>query len=451
MTLSPLKSLRAGLRRLREHPQLWLTIFVACAIFVSFAYTANRFISIARNAQEKLVNVRVGALQDAFVPLAETFFEDKNAIRAFMIPIASRNPTIVEFLLVEPTFDTWRITTSLDEKQIGNEFTGQDFLLSLARADPSRSFTVEEVNRSERFFRTARAVSDTHGGVAGIILTRQTLSEADQSIAASIRSSLYVLAGILLILLFLFFHHARIIDYTALYRRLQEVDQLKDDFVSMASHELRTPLTIIRGYIEQLKDTLGKDSAHEVILNRIDQSAVTLTALVADMLDVARLEQGRMSFDMKAVDSAYVREICESMRKAAEAKKLILTCDVGTGVQIHADPDRLRQVIVNLVSNAIKYTDSGEVTVRGAVLGGFFTLRFSDSGIGMSADEQSKLFSKFYRAAGERVRQETGTGLGLWITKQIIEALHGHISVESIQGVGSHFIVTLPLFANVKK
>lgn len=451
MNISPLQPLRAGFSRLREHPQLWLTILVACAIFASFAYTASLFISIARDAQERLVNVRVGALQDAFVPLAEAFFADKNAIRAFMIPIASQNPTIVEFLLVEPILKEWRITASLDEKQIGTPFTGQDFLLSLARADPSRSFTVEEVSLGKRFFRTARAVSDVHGSVTGVILTRQTLSEADQSIATSIRSSLYVLVGILVILLFLFFHHARIIDYTALYRRLQEVDQLKDDFISMASHELRAPLTLIRGYIEQLKDTLGKDSAHEVTLNRIDQSAVTLAALVADILDVSRLEQGRMSFDIKAVDPMFIKEICESMRKSAEAKKLKLTCDVQTGVQIHADTDRLRQVIVNLVSNAIKYTDSGEVAVRGTVQEQFFTIRVSDSGIGMSADEQSKLFSKFYRAAGKRVRQETGTGLGLWITKQIIEAMHGNVSVESIQGVGSHFIVTLPLFTSVKK
>ncbi len=142
----------------------------------------------------------------------------------------------------------------------------------------------------ERFFRTARAVPVPSGGAPVIALTRQTLSDADQRIADSIRESIGILVVILGILLFLFFHHARIIDYTALYRKLKEVGELKDDFISMASHELRTPLTVIRGNIEQVKDDVGAGKAPDKeTLRRIDLSAVGLSQLIEDMLDVTRI------------------------------------------------------------------------------------------------------------------------------------------------------------------
>lgn len=440
------RALKRGVDVLREHPQLWLTILVAVAIFVSFAYVSNRFITIARDAQERLVNVRVGALQDAFAPLAAAFLNDAPALRMHMLRLAELNPTIVDFVLVVPSGSEWTILVSLAEAQTGTKLLGYDFLLSLAEADPARSFTIEEARSGERFFRTARAVTSAEGDFMGIALTRQTLSEADRSIANSIRSGLYVLVGILALLLFLFFHHARIIDYTALYRRLQEVDHLKDDFLSMASHELRTPLTVIRGYVDELKGAFKpEDTAHAQLLQRIDQSASALTALIADMLDVARLQQGRMSFTFSTVDpKLLIMDVCDSLQVKAREKKLSLECAV-ENAKIRIDPERMRQVLVNLVGNAIKYSDAGTISVRGTIEQEYFVLRVSDTGIGMTADEQTQLFSKFYRAGEERIRKETGTGLGLWITKQLVEAMSGHIAVESIKGVGSHFILSFPL------
>jgi signal transduction histidine kinase len=114
-------------------------------------------------------------------------------------------------------------------------------------------------------------------------------------------------------------------------------------------------------------------------------------------------------------------------------------------VTITVDKDRLTQIVTNLVNNAVKYSDKGEISVTGKKVYDQFVLTVSDSGIGMTAEEQIKLFTKFNRAGGERVRREVGTGLGLWITKQLIEAMSGKITVESIKGVGSHFVVSFPL------
>jgi signal transduction histidine kinase len=440
-----LKTLRRGVAQLLDHPQLWLTIVVAVSIVGAFVYTSNRFIDIAKSAQDRLVNVRIGSLQDAFAPLAGAFIGEPEKLREYMRVISAQNPTIVDFDIVVEDAGRWKIALSLDPSYDGTSLVGEDLFLSLAKADPANSFTVEEVMEGERFFKTARAIQNASSSVIGVAITRQTLSEADRSIAASIRSSMYVLFGILALLMVLFFHHARIVDYTALYRRLKEVDQLKDDLISMVSHEFRTPLTVIRGYISEMRSGKGTMPQNEM-LSRIERSAETLNMLVTDTLDVARIEQGRMQFRLADISPATViTEVCETLKPSAVSKGLSLTWNVDTGVQIHADPDRLRQVITNLVSNAIKYSDQGEILVQATKINQDCVMRVSDKGIGMTSEEQAQLFGKFSRATGERVRKEVGTGLGLWITKQLVEEMGGRISVESIKGVGSHFIVTFKL------
>lgn len=446
MSVFDIRTLSRGLAKIFANPQLWLTVLVAVSIFVSFIYIANRFSSIAQDAQDRLVNVRVGSLQDAFAPLSALYIREPEKLSAYMREMAERNPTIVEFLAVEKMEDAWIITSAMSEPQRGTNLVGYDFVLSLALAEPEQSFTVEEVLGNKRFFRTARAIVSETGETLGVLLTRQSLSEADRQIADNIQTSFLILFGILVLLLFLFFHHARIIDYTELYRRLKEVDQLKDDFVGMVSHELRSPLTIIRGYVAELKEKgVSAENAPE-LLKHIDDAAQAQNLLIADILDVARIEQGRLEYAIKDFDPAPImKSVADGLSSTATAKGLSISVEVPSGVVVSADENRFRQVVTNFVSNAVKYSDKGQVTVSGKADGGVFVLRVSDAGIGMSAEDVKKLFGKFYRVPGERVRKEVGTGLGLWITKQIVEAMKGTISVESIQGVGSHFIVTLPL------
>jgi signal transduction histidine kinase len=445
------RTLRDGVRQITDHPQLWLTIIVAVAIVGSFVYTAYRFSGIAQEAHERLVNVRVGSLQDAFVPLATELSDEPATLRARMQTIAATNPTIQDFLIVTREEEGWIAHVALRPEDESETFLGYDFLLSLAEADPLNSFTIEEAVGGERFFMTARAIPDfrlstTTSAIRALAVTRQTLSEADTQIAARIRESVVILGVILLILLYLFFRHARIIDYTVLYRRLKEVDQLKDDFISMASHELRTPLTAIRGYADELR-TIHTRSADEMeMLSRIDVSAKELDQLIADILDVARIQEGRLRYTMQKIDPhVTVRSVCDALRPIAEQKGISLVENVTDSVRIQADGDRFRQILTNLVGNALKYTEKGEVRVRSLVEKTTLVIRISDTGIGMTADEQKHLFEKFYRAPGRDVQDKAGTGLGLWITKQLIEGMNGTITVESIRGVGSHFIVSFPL------
>lgn len=438
---------RSGIRQFRDYPQLWLTIIVAAAIVASFVYVATSFLNIARSAQDELTQVRIGSLQDAFAPLAAELWQQPDIMRSYMRRMQALNPTIEGFTInVQQSSGQLQVLLSSNPSEEGLPVFRQDLLLSLARADTQHSFTISETENGTRYFYTARAVVSRDNVLEGIVLTRQTLSAADEQLSTSTNGALVTLVVILLFLLLLFFRHARIIDYTVLYRKLREVDTLKDEFIGMASHELRAPLTAIRGYAEMLKDGSLDAPARALSIQRIDTSAQQLDHLIADMLDVSRIEQGRMKMEQKRIDThATLAEQCDIWEMRAKQKGLTLARELSEGLAITVDPDRFRQVVINLISNAIKYTNHGTVTVQTSGGDGRFQLRVSDTGIGMTEDERTNLFQKFYRAAGSDVRKEAGTGLGLWITKQLIERMGGRISVESIKGVGSHFIVSFPL------
>ncbi|MGB4076787.1 MAG: HAMP domain-containing sensor histidine kinase [Minisyncoccia bacterium] len=452
-------TLRRGVERVFGNPQLIYTLVVALLIMGAFVFMAERFVGIANDAQERLVNVRVGSLQDAFVSFAADTLDDSSYLNARIAEITSANETISEFRVVvegnltssstTPSVSGFHIAASLDPEEVGKSDPDAGFLYTLAASDPTHSVTVLLEEGGERLFRTARAVVHEDGSVAGVAMTTQALSEADRAIEENIASSIALLIGVLFVIMLLFLRYSKVIDYMELYKKLKEVDQLKDDFISMASHELRTPLTVIRGYAEYIREAPELSPATKEYATHIDTSAQGLDALVADILDVSRIEQGRMSFTLETfAPKALVSEVVESFMLPAKEKGLALSFDATAANEMHTvrvDRDRLKQVLVNLVGNAIKYTLKGQVSVRQYIEKGRLVFRVSDTGFGMSAEEQKRLFEKFYRVKTEETKDIRGTGLGLWITAQIVRQMEGTISVESIKGVGSHFVVSFPL------
>jgi len=443
-------SLAKSIDRFRNNPQLWYTLFVAIMIVIAFLFVANRFVTIAQDAQDRLVNVRIGALQSSFVEFVEDYFETEDSIEELqekIIRISIGNPTINEFKVVE--FDGPRpiVVAALNTGEVGSIDSENEFIYSIAEVDKNSSHTLETIENSERNFTTVRTIQDDFGNAVGAVLTKQSLSQADLAISSSIQNSVLVFIIIVVLIMFLFFRHSRIIDYSTLYKKIKEVDNLKDDFISMASHELRTPLTVIRGYAEDLKESGSVNDEQKLSIDRINIAAGQLDSLVNDMLDVSRIEQGRIKMEMSKVNvHDAVTENITGFFKVAEDKGLRLgyiPVEDAT-VSISADPDKFRQLIVNLVGNAIKYTKEGDVKVKVSIEGGDVEIRVSDSGIGMSSEEQKNLFQKFYRVKNQETREVRGTGLGLWITKQIVELMNGKINVESIKDVGTHFIVTFP-------
>jgi PAS domain S-box-containing protein len=230
--------------------------------------------------------------------------------------------------------------------------------------------------------------------------------------------------------------------------RFREADALKDTFISVVSHELKTPVAIIKGYAETLHRPEARLDAKlaDEMLGGIVQESDRLARLVDDLLDASRLQAGGLPFhDVEEVDLPFiVRRVVE--RYSSQTDIHDLRVDIPRNFPlIQGDPRRLEQVIDNLVSNAIKYSPRGGVIdIRGKSTAAEVILTVSDEGVGIPMEEQEKIFDRFYRVQGPETRAVSGTGLGLYITRAIVEAHGGRCWVNSTPGQGATFFVSLP-------
>ena len=228
--------------------------------------------------------------------------------------------------------------------------------------------------------------------------------------------------------------------------QLREFDRLKDEFVASVSHELRTPLTSIRGYLELMRDDQVLDEEHEGMLGIVDRNAERLLGLVNDLLFAAQVADGdQVKLALEEFDLAdIVADAAAAAAPRAELGEVTLAVDAQPAL-LEGDPMRIGQVADNLISNGIKFTPPGG-TVRVVLTseGDDVVLRVSDSGMGIAADEQADLFSRFYRTKAAKKGAIPGTGLGLSIVKSIVTAHGGTVTFESTVGAGTTFVVTLP-------
>jgi signal transduction histidine kinase len=230
--------------------------------------------------------------------------------------------------------------------------------------------------------------------------------------------------------------------------RLQELDRLKDDFVSHVTHELRTPLTSIRAFSEILLDNSDIEPAErERFLRLIVEESERLTRLINQVLDLSKLESGRAEWQIEDVD---VRAVLDDAVATARAMgdrqvELVVRAD-GELPPVSADRDRVKQVLLNLLSNAAKFCDlrHGRIEVRLAGLGDEVRVDVSDNGPGLMPDERERVFEKFRQAGETLTGKPKGTGLGLPISREIVTRLGGRMWVESQPGDGATFSFTLP-------
>jgi len=229
--------------------------------------------------------------------------------------------------------------------------------------------------------------------------------------------------------------------------RLEESFQHVSRFSADASHELRTPLTILHGELEAIvqRPELGPD-AREAIASALEETE-RLAKIVESLLAISRLDAGEVKMERERLDLAdLAATTTEQMRLLAEDKRITLRCETGRRVEVEGNRSRLKQVVVNLLDNAIKYTpEAGTVQVRVGAANGSALLEIEDDGVGIPAEALPHLFERFYRVDKARSRQMGGTGLGLSIVKSICAAHGGQVKVESAEGKGSRFRVELPL------
>jgi len=252
-------------------------------------------------------------------------------------------------------------------------------------------------------------------------------------------------------------HSAIAIENAHLFEQVKTANDAKSEFMQFATHELKTPMTSIKGYTKLMQmgatGPLTEKQADflEVITNNVDR----MDRLVQDLLDVSRIEAGRIRLEIENVQIRdVIEEVLTSVKTQVENKHLNLIVDMMDDLpELRADYRRMVQIVTNLVSNAYKYTpQGGQISVLAAPVNGngqAVAVTVSDTGYGISEEDQAQLFTTFFRAGDQNIRNEPGTGLGLSITKNMVESHGGQLSFESELGKGSSFTITFPLISKI--
>jgi signal transduction histidine kinase len=248
---------------------------------------------------------------------------------------------------------------------------------------------------------------------------------------------------------------AQISDRTAelaqVIRKLGEASRRKSEFLASMSHEVRTPLNAILGFTDLLEEQLGPalDGRQARYLHNIRDAGRHVLGLINDVLDLSRVEAGRIELRPESTTlEELVAPVVSSTRAAAEDRGLAFTAEIQSAVEVVADVGRVRQILYNLLSNAVKFSSpGGEVAVRADTSGHDLHIEVIDTGIGIPAEKVDRVFGTFERLH-EGISDAPGTGLGLALTKQLVELLGGTITFESAEGSGTTFRVSLPGLAN---
>ena len=233
-----------------------------------------------------------------------------------------------------------------------------------------------------------------------------------------------------------------------LYQGAQAATRAQSEFLAMMSHELRTPLNALEGYASLMADELygPLTDRQRDALQRMRVSRRHLMELIDSVLDLARVEAGTRRAEKEEVDlRALVESVGEAMSGAAESKKLALEVDARAADRVCTDPGLLRQVLTNLLGNAIKFTERGGVVVRARTEPGRATLEVRDTGPGIAAEHHERIFERFYQVDPSMTRREGGTGLGLALSREFVRLLGGELTVRSDPGAGSVFTVSIPV------
>ena len=315
-------------------------------------------------------------------------------------------------------------------------------LYQAANISPGNSIIAPAVLDDVRYWQSIRVIQSEYGTY--YLATETSLAHIDTLFAERIRSAYYWLFGILAVVLLLVLRHVRLIDYAYLYRETKRANEMKDLFTNMIAHELRAPLTAMRGYASLIRERKDVHENVRTSAERIEQSSERLILIVNDLLDVARIHSGELSIKSERTNlRAVITQVVDAMRMVAKEKNILVNAVVPGDVYIQGDEKRLYQAFTNLVSNAIKYTKAGSIEITLEEFTTRVEVRVKDTGAGISAGDQKQLFAPFFRVENSDTAGTVGTGLGMWITKQLIELMKGSIDVESIKGVGTHVVVTL--------
>lgn len=438
--------MRGGSGYVRAHPQLAMTLLLMVIVPVAFLVSGQQFLNAARENQERLEKDRIGMMNDVFASYMRAVNFDPALMQSEMMTIAEQNSDITKFRVAKEAGKDLVIVAALDTESVGAAPTDPDHVrYRLSPTDSNEGIIGAYAHKGTRYWQSFRLVR-TDTGENYYIFVESSLAYIDALFASRIVDAYYWLIGLIAVVLFLIFRHVRLIDYAYLYQETRKANEMKDLFTNMIAHELRAPLTAMRGYASMIRERTDISDDVRAQALRIEDAAGRLVVIVSDLLDVARIQSGRLSIEPAEVAlPSLITSVLDALQVSAKEKGIIMQSEGMHGdTKIIGDGKRLHQALTNVVSNAIKYTREGTITVSLEERADRVEIRVKDTGMGIASEDQKKLFAPFFRVSSSEVSSITGTGLGMWITKQLIELMKGSIGIESIKGVGTHVVITLP-------
>lgn len=439
----------------RKNPIVFYSLFLIVAITLTFFFYAYYSISEFQTSTDSLLQSKAVLAEKVFDTLAGDVLSDPTTLQSKIGNVQKQNNDVSYVAVFRYNHDAnnFRALASTDPTDMSDGGKTVNDQISFLAWNSDRPIAYIGHDSQGRYWNVVRKTGESAGSAQGLIVFRLSLADHDAFIRDTLFHVYMAVIVALLFILLLIGNHLRLFQYSFRVAKLEEIDQMKDDFISMASHELKSPLTVIRGYVELLGDSLkskeaknpGDDfSDDKKFLANIDGSVERLNGLIEDILNVSRLEQNRLPIDMGRVEVApMVAAIAVQYEVLAKEKGLSLICEESIVSDVDADPERMKQVLVNILSNAVKYTVKGEIRIRMKENRDGIHITVADTGLGMSAAAMEHLFAKFYRVRTDETARISGTGLGLWISREIARKMNGDLSAESIEGVGSHFTLTL--------
>ena len=435
---------------IKNYPGILYSLLLIVIIPLALYY--NTLLSVKSFQKNIDFNLQTKALtaEEIFGVFAADFFPFPDILQGKIEDIARNNPEITKLRVISVKENgDFKVIASQDSQEIGGVILSPSFSLSWSQNQTIANLVSE---KEERFWNVVKPIYDKKSGQKiGLVSMALSLKQSDILITRSIYHSYLIVIITIVLCLFLIIQHTRLFEYMVLSKKLKEVDKMKDDFIRMATHELQTPIANIRGYLELLREEIYSvlNDAQKKYFCITEISAKNLSDLVYDILEVSRVEQGRLDFASQKFSPVHlIREVTEELKIKAEQKNIKLVFKESPDLFfIQANPNRFRQVISNLVGNAIKYTKEGtvEITTEIDKSKNQCFIFVKDTGVGIAAEAQKKLFEKFYRVRNEATADIPGTGLGLWLAKNFCEKMNGQIFIESMEGVGSKFTVIFPL------
>lgn len=418
-----------------------LVFSVTLVIFGNSYYSIRKF----EGSTSSLLMNKASLVEKTISVFSEEYFDSPEILREKISRLKTEEPeiAIVSIAVRADDGDGFVTLVSTDAEEEGKEVNSVGHLIAWESEEGSAFLSSEG---GDRFWNVIRRVEGADGEKFGLVFFRLSLAENDAFVQATISRVYGATLLALLFVLLLLLNHLRYSRYAIRANELEEVDRMKDDFISMASHELKSPITILRGYADLIgdgmrtKDSDGSLSDEKGYLEHMESTLARLGTLVDDLLEVSRLEQNRIPFEMSSFDIAdVIRPLAEDYAMQAKEKGLEFVWNETAVSKVEADPERAKQIIANLLSNAVKYTPKGKVEILLEETGQEVVVTVTDTGLGISAEDMDRLFAKFSRVRTTETEKISGTGLGLWIAREMARKMGGDIVAESIRGVGSHF------------